>query len=65
MESNLKAGIRVILTWFPSSALASLFRFSLSTGVTPAQVLPNLMISVGSIVAVFSLVIWNVRRSDR
>ncbi len=39
MEPNLKAGIRMVLTWFPSSALASLFRFSCSTGVTPAQYL--------------------------
>ena len=46
MEPNLKPGIRVFLTWFPSSALASLFRFSCSTGVTPAQFLPNLAIAI-------------------
>lgn len=65
MESNLKAGIRMVLTWFPSSALASLFRFSCSTGVTPAQFLPNLAIAIVSIGIVFGLVIWKVRRSDR
>jgi ABC-type Na+ efflux pump permease subunit len=65
MESNLKAGIRMILTWFPSSALASLFRYSCSIGVTPAQFLPNLAIALVSIAAVFGLVIWKVRRSDR
>jgi ABC-type Na+ efflux pump permease subunit len=65
MEYNLKAGIRAVLTWLPSSALASLFRFSLSTGVTPAQVWPNLTVAVVSIMAVFGLVIWKVRRSDR
>jgi ABC-type transport system involved in multi-copper enzyme maturation permease subunit len=65
MESNLKAGIRMILTWFPSSALASLFRFSLTAGVTRAQLWPNLAIAVASIAAVFGLVIWKVRRSDR
>ena len=65
MEPNLKAGIRMVLTWFPSSALASLFRFSCSTGVTPAQFLPNLAIAVVSIGLVFGLVIWKVRRSDR
>ena len=65
MESNLKAGIRMVMTWFPSSALASLFRFSCSTGVTPAQLLPNLAIAVVSIAAVFVLVIWKARRSDR
>jgi ABC-type polysaccharide/polyol phosphate export permease len=65
MESNLKAGIRAVLTWLPSSALASLFRFSCTTGATPAQFLPNLAIAVASIAAVFGLIIWKVRRSDR
>ena len=65
MESNLKAGIRMILTWFPSSALASIFRYSCSIGITPAQFLPNLAIALVSIAAVFGLVIWKVRRSDR
>ncbi len=65
MESNLKAGIRMILTWLPSSALASLFRFSCSIGVTPAQLWLNLAVAVASIAAVFGLVIWKVRRSDR
>ena len=65
MEENLKAGIRSLLNWFPSSALASLFRFSCSTGATSTQVLSNLAIAFVSIVAVFGLVIWKVQRSDR
>jgi ABC-type Na+ efflux pump permease subunit len=65
LESNLKAGIRMVLTWFPSAALASLFRFSCSTGVTPAQLLPNLAIAIVSIGIVFAVVIWKMRRSDR
>lgn len=65
MAPNLKAGIRTALTWFPSSALASLFRFACSTGVTPAQVWPNLAVTLVSITAVFALVIWQVRRSGR
>jgi ABC-2 type transport system permease protein len=65
MEQNLKAGIRTILTWFPTSALASLLRFSCSTGVSQAQVWPKVVVVVASIVVVFGLVIWKVRRSDR
>jgi len=64
MEPNLKSGIRMVLTWFPSSALASLFRFSCSTDITMAQLLPNLAIAMISIVMVFGLVTWKVRRSD-
>lgn len=65
MEPNLKAGIRMVLTWFPSSALASLFRYSCSTGVNPAQLWPNLAVALLSITAVFALVVWKVRQSDR
>jgi ABC-type polysaccharide/polyol phosphate export permease len=65
MESNLKAGIRMILTWFPSSALASLFRYACSTGVTGLQYWTNLAVATASIAIVFGLVIWKVRRSDR
>jgi ABC-type Na+ efflux pump permease subunit len=65
LEPNLKAGIKMVLTWFPSSTLTSLFRFACSTGVTPAQILPNLAIAIVSIGLAFGLVIWKVRRSDR
>ena len=65
MEPNLKAGIRVVLTWFPSSALASLFRFACTIGVTPVQLWPNLAVALASIAMVFGLVNWKVRRSDR
>ena len=65
METNLKAGIRTVLTWFPSSALASLFRYSCSIGVTPAQFLSNLAVAITSIAIVFGLVVWKVQRSDR
>jgi ABC-type Na+ efflux pump permease subunit len=65
MEPNLKAGIRMVLTWAPSSALASLFRFSCAMGATPAQYLANLAVVVVSIGIVFGLVFWKVRRSDR
>ncbi len=62
---NLKAGIRLVFTWMPTSTLASLFRFACSTGYTVQQILPNLAIAVLSIGVVFGLVIWKVRRSDR
>ena len=65
MESNLKAGIWAVLTWFPSSALTSLLRFSCSTGITQALVWANLSIVIASIAIVFGLVVWKVRRSDR
>ncbi len=65
MEPNLKDGVRTILTWFPTSALASLFSFSCSTGVRAEPFLLNLAVAGMSVAIVFALVIWKVRRSDR
>jgi len=65
MSSNLKAGIRLVLTWVPTSTLASLLRFACTTGVTPPQILSNLAIATVSIAIVFGLVIWKVHRYDR
>lgn len=65
MEPMLKAPIRTALAWFPSSALASLFRFSCSSGVTLAQLGFNLAIVLVSILLVFGLLNWKLRRSDR
>lgn len=65
MSSNLKVGIRMVLTWVPTSTLASLFRFACTTGATMAQILSNLAVAMASIAIVFSLVIWKVRRFDR
>jgi ABC-type Na+ efflux pump permease subunit len=65
MEPNLKAGIRQVLTWFPTSALASLYRFACSMNVTPTLFWSNLAVVAGSIALVFGLVVWKVRRSDR
>ena len=65
MEPNLKSGIRMVLTWFPSSALASLFRYACSTGVTGQQYWTNFAVAAASIAIVFGLVIWKVQRSDR
>jgi ABC-type Na+ efflux pump permease subunit len=62
---NLKAGIRLVFTWVPTSALASLLRYSCSTSYTLEQILPNLAVVLISIGIVFGLVIWKVRHYDR
>jgi ABC-2 type transport system permease protein len=62
---NLKAGIRSVLTWVPTSTLASLLRFSCSTSYTTEQLLLNIAVVSMSIGIVFSLVIWKVRRFER
>lgn len=63
--SNLKEGIRQVFTVIPTSALASLFRYSCSTGYTLQQVLLNLTIVLVSIGIVYAVVIWKVKRSNR
>jgi ABC-type polysaccharide/polyol phosphate export permease len=65
MEPSLKAGLRAVMTWLPTPALVSLYRFASSSGASPAQVWQNLAVVLVSIGVVFSLVIWQVRRADR
>lgn len=62
---NLKAGIRIVFTWIPTSALARLLRFACSTGYTGEQILLDLVVVILSIGIIFSLVTWKMRRSDR
>jgi ABC-type Na+ efflux pump permease subunit len=65
MSPNLKAGIRSVLTWVPTSTLATLFRFSCSACFTLEEILPNLVVVVMTIGIVFGMVVWKVRRYDR
>jgi ABC-2 type transport system permease protein len=64
-EPNLSASLKAILPWFPTSALVRIFQFSLSSSAPRGQLWTNLAIALGSIVLVFALVVWQVRRSDR
>jgi ABC-2 type transport system permease protein len=63
--SNLAPGLKAIFSWLPTTALAKMFQFSFSTGVTPAQLWTNLAIALGWTGLVFAVVVWKVRRSDR
>ena len=65
MEPALKESLRAVLTWFPTSALASLYLFSRSSGVPLALLWENLAIVLLTIGVVFALLVWQVRRSDR
>jgi hypothetical protein len=65
MEANLKPAVRTVLSLFPSAALANLFRFGCSTGVAPANWLPDLALVMGSIGLTYGLIVWKVSRADR
>ena len=60
MEPSLKEGLRGILTWFPTSALASLYLFSRSGGVSPLLLWQNLAVVLLTIGAIFALLVWQV-----
>ena len=64
-EPNLAAGLKSVLSWLPSTALAKVLSFSVSNGPPPDQLAFNLVIALVSIALVYWLVIWQVRRSDR
>jgi ABC-2 type transport system permease protein len=64
-EPNLTAGLKSILAWLPSTAFARILVFSVSNGAPIGSVIFNLSIALASVVLVYALVIWQVRRADR
>lgn len=53
------------LSWIPTVALSKAFRVSFSQSPMPEQVLPELLILVGSALVFFSLVVWVIYRQNR
>jgi ABC-type Na+ efflux pump permease subunit len=64
-EPFLASGLKSILVWFPTSAMAKLVQFSFSSGVSLDELTRNLGIAFAGIVLVYTLVVWKIRRSDR
>jgi ABC-2 type transport system permease protein len=64
-EPLLAPGLREIFSWLPTSALARIFQFSMSSSVPLDQLLTNLAIVLASTALLFTAVIWKVRRSDK
>ncbi len=64
-EANLTSGFRALLTWLPSVALTNLFRYCVSVGVPPTQILFDFGVALIYIVILFSVVVWQVRRFDQ
>jgi ABC-type Na+ efflux pump permease subunit len=64
-EPNLTETLKSILAWLPSTALAKVFTFSVSSGAPFNLVIANLAIALTSVILVYALVIWQLRRADR
>lgn len=64
-ETYLNPVLQGILPWFPSAALSYLLRLTFSGPAPLGVLLFNLSIALLSIVIMFSIVLWQVRRIDR
>lgn len=64
-EPNLAAGLKTILAWFPSTALARVFVFSVSSGAPLSSIISSLTIAFVSVALVYAVLIWQLHRSDR
>lgn len=62
LDPLLAEGLRAILSWLPTTALAKLFQFSFSAGVTPSQIWTNLAIALGWTGLVYALMVWKIRQ---
>ena len=61
----LPEALRTILPWIPTVAMARLFQFSLTDGVTLGQGLIPLSVVLASALLSLAVVAWRVRPSDR
>jgi len=64
-EPNLTPAAKSVIAWLPSTALNRILGFSVSNGVDRSMLAFNLAIAAISILVVYALVIWQIRRSDR
>ncbi|MCP4284137.1 MAG: ABC transporter permease, partial [Gammaproteobacteria bacterium] len=63
--ANLAPGLKVLFSWLPSTALVHIFQYTMSSQVPVDQFLFDLFISLASIILVYGVVVWLVRRADR
>jgi ABC-2 type transport system permease protein len=64
-EPNLAEGLKAVLSWFPSTALARILGFSVTAEIQIGPMVKNLAIALVSITLIYAALIWQVRRSDR
>lgn len=64
-EPNLAEGLKSVLSWLPSTALARILGFSVTAELPLGPVVQNLAIALISIILIYTAVIWQVRRTDR
>jgi ABC-2 type transport system permease protein len=65
VDSRLPGLFQSVLPWFPSVALAQIFRVSFASRIAWDIVLPNLAGVLGGAVLLFVIAVWLVRRADR
>jgi len=64
-EPLLAANLKAVISWLPTTALVNIFGYSVSKGMTLAQLGTNLAIVLGYVVLVYAVVVWKLRRLDR
>ena len=64
-EPFLASGLKTVISFIPTSALALLFGYAASVGAPASLIIKNLAIASGYAVLLFGLVVWRVRRADR
>jgi len=64
-EPNLTPIAKSIFSWLPSVAINRIMGFSVSDGAVGSIIGINLAIAILSILVIYALVIWQIRRSDR
>ena len=64
-EPNLTQAAKSVLDWLPGVAINRIIGFAVSDGSATTNLGINLVIGIASIILIYALVIWQIRRSDR
>jgi ABC-2 type transport system permease protein len=64
-EPFLNDTLKIILPWFPSTVLSEVMRLSFSSSPPVGFLIIRLAVALVYIILIFTIVIWQVRRSDR
>lgn len=63
-DRDISTGIKGILSWWPTTALANLFQFSFSNGVPSTVLLRELSIALGFTILIYAFIVWQLHRAE-
>jgi ABC-2 type transport system permease protein len=62
---NLAGWLKAVVRWLPTTALAEVFQFAMSSNSPMDLLIRNMAVTFTGTALIFAIVVWKIRRSDR